>query len=117
MHNKAAYNNVIIIFLHFGKHNGIHFSAQPIVAVNKAYVFARSGLNSAVACRGCAAVFFVYNFYTSVVHGVVITYCTGTVGRTVIDKNKLKIAEGLLCYAVKTVAKIFFGVIYGYDYA
>lgn len=89
----------------------------PIVGIDKGYPLAASFVKTEVS--GCAdsAVGLVDRTDAAIVCGIAVTNGRAFIGRSVIDKEQLKIAERLCEDAVDTLTQIASGIVHRHYYA
>ena len=91
-------------------------AAEHVVAVDKVDEFALCRFEPRVARGGRAAVCLVDDAYAGVEGSELVAQVGAAVGRTVVDKDDVIIAEGLVKHGADTFFQIFFRVVNRDDY-
>ena len=95
----------------------IRISRHLVVAVHERYVSAHGMLQSEVASIGESAVRFVEAPDASVLSGILVSYSSALVGRSVVDEQQFAVADALRKHAVYASAQRVCHIIYRYYYA
>lgn len=88
-----------------------------IIRVNKREILTFGVVNTVITRRGCPTVFFMKNLNTTVRRSQLIAKLRRTIGRTVIDKDNLKIIHRLRLERLYATWQKLPNVIYGNNHA